>query len=231
MDNQDEIRNGDGSNGERQAFWIKGKDRDGNIIDTKYFTPSIEDMMKNPEKLPFANMKRIESPMISMEEDEIWKPVIGYEGLYEVSNKGRVKRVEYLLTESNTAWGYKKVSLTKNKKNSNLSIHRLVAQAFHENPENKPTVNHKDGNKHNNSASNLEWNTVQENVDHAIENNLRPADYQDGEKNPMAKLTKAKVAKIKEMLKGMSIREVAQMYPEVCYSTIYGIKTGRLWKR
>lgn len=174
-------------------------------LDSNYFTPSIEDI-------------------------ETWKPVIGYEGMYEVSSRGRVKRVEYLLTESNSAWGYKQVSLSKDGKNSTKIIHRLVAQAFIENPDNKPTVNHKDCNKHNNTVSNLEWATVQENVDHAIENNLRPTNYQDGEKNAMAKLTKEDVLDIRERLRTMTIKDICELYPQVCYNTIYGIKTGKLWK-
>lgn len=110
--------------------------------------------------------------------DEIWKPVIGYEGLYEVSNLGRVKGLERqgnwrdnILTQCMIG-NYVKVSLTVNGKSQNKLVHRLVAQAFIPNPENKPEVNHKDGNKLNNCLDNLEWVTKSENIKHAYRTGL-----------------------------------------------------------
>lgn len=104
---------------------------------------------------------------------EIWKDIEGYEGLYQVSNLGRVKRLKgtYMSTErilkprgNNT--GYLQVHLCKNSKSKFDKVHRLVAQAFIPNPENKPQVNHIDENKTNNMVSNLEWVTVKENNNH-----------------------------------------------------------------
>jgi hypothetical protein len=107
---------------------------------------------------------------------ETWKPIKGYEGLYEVSNYGRIKTLQLTFprirkTKINPR-GYEVIDLTKNKKDQQCRIHRLVAQAFLPNPENKPEVNHIDCIKTNNHVSNLEWSTSQENMSHAAKNGL-----------------------------------------------------------
>lgn len=106
---------------------------------------------------------------------EIWRPVKGYEGLYEVSNYGRVKSLPRKYTKGGilsycfTKFGYPMVILSKDGKCRNICVHRLVAEAFLPNPDNLPVVNHKDENPSNNyvhinqdgtvdpSKSNLEW--------------------------------------------------------------------------
>lgn len=107
---------------------------------------------------------------------EIWKDIKNYEGLYQVSNLGNVKslhRYEKLLKPYiNEHNGYVYVILYKNKKNKCCRVHRLVAQTFISNYENKPYVNHIDGNKQNNCVSNLEWCTAKENTQHAFKNGL-----------------------------------------------------------
>ena len=99
--------------------------------------------------------------------DEIWHDIEGYEGLYQISNKGRVKSLKWgkerILKPGITGSGYLKVLLCKNGMIKHIKIHRLVANAFITNPENKPQVNHKDENKFNNSVNNLEWSTAKEN--------------------------------------------------------------------
>ena len=99
---------------------------------------------------------------------EVWKPVKGYEGLYEVSNLGRVKsfprkgnfhKYPVLLTIHTYKTGYKYVVLSKNGVSTKKKIYRLVAEAFIPNPDNLPQVNHKDENKSNNKVENLEWCT------------------------------------------------------------------------
>ena len=99
--------------------------------------------------------------------EEVWKDIEGYEGLYEVSNLGRVKSLhglsEKIMKNSNGSGGYQKLSLTKNKIPKNFFVHRLVAQAFIPNPESKPEVNHIDEDKTNNRVDNLEWMTHIEN--------------------------------------------------------------------
>lgn len=89
--------------------------------------------------------------------EEIWKPVVGYEGLYEVSSYGRVRRVNKDLLKLQNVKGYNQVCLYKNGISTGLRVHRLVAQAFLPNPDNLPQVNHKDEDKTNNNVDNLEW--------------------------------------------------------------------------
>lgn len=93
--------------------------------------------------------------------DEIWCPVKNYEGLYEVSDKGRVKSIGYgdyrILRPLKTKNGYLRVWICKNGEKEKCYIHRLVAQTFIHNPNNLPEVNHKDEDKTNNSVQNLEW--------------------------------------------------------------------------
>lgn len=123
----------------------------------------------------------------------MWRQIEGYEGYYEVSDEGSVRSVDRFITDSNgntrflrgsimklseatsrdNTNGYLVVNLHKNHKSSVIPVHVLVANAFIPNEQNKPTVNHKDGNKHNNRVSNLEWSSYSENNTHAIETGLR----------------------------------------------------------
>ena len=98
---------------------------------------------------------------------EIWKPVVGYEGLYMVSNWGRVKSIKFgkeRILKQNIRRGYYYVGLSKNGIVKNYYVHRLVATYFVDNPNNKEQVNHKDGVKTNNVYTNLEWVTQEENM-------------------------------------------------------------------
>lgn len=111
-----------------------------------------------------------------MLEQEIWKDIKNYEGLYKISNLGRVKslpkyagrsyRKEKILKTYLDKNGYVKVILCKNNRTRFLSIHRLLAEAFIPNPNNYPQINHKDENKQNNSLNNLEWCTCKYNINY-----------------------------------------------------------------
>ena len=117
---------------------------------------------------------------------EIWRDIEGYEGRYKISNTGKVKSIQRqvsngtglatlptrILKQGINYKGYPIIYLSKNSKSRTLPIHRLVAKAFIPNPKNKPQVNHIDGNKVNNNASNLEWVTNSENQVHAYEMGL-----------------------------------------------------------
>ena len=117
---------------------------------------------------------------------EEWKPIKGYEGLYEVSNTGKVRSLDHYNTNGKVDIlykgkilngfldgknNYKMVMLSKSKTDQKkFLVHRLVAETFIENSDNKREVNHKDGNKLNNDVSNLEWCSSKENKEHAFKN-------------------------------------------------------------
>lgn len=104
---------------------------------------------------------------------ELWKPIAGYEGLYQVSNHGNVRslfRYKKTLKPWAIGTGYLMVYLSKGKSRRAFLVHRLVANAFIPNPENKPQVNHLDENRANNNVSNLEWCTCRENHNHGSHN-------------------------------------------------------------
>jgi hypothetical protein len=111
---------------------------------------------------------------------EVWKAIKGYED-YEISNYGNVssnktyrrKETLYMKVRDN-GYGYLVVCLWKNNKRRNFYIHRLVANAFIDNPNSLPEVNHIDFNRHNNSVTNLEWVTRAENTNHSIGRGRHP---------------------------------------------------------
>jgi hypothetical protein len=134
-------------------------------------------LIKTKNRLPASEKsKSVMTPcnIIVSLPGEVWKDVPGMEGYYMVSNLCRVKGVkghyksERLLSQENTRRGYASVTFSKNYQKVHCSIHRLMAQVFIPNPENKPCVNHKDGNKTNNLIENLEWCTYKENIHHSI---------------------------------------------------------------
>lgn len=108
--------------------------------------------------------------------EEEWRPIKGYEGLYEVSNMGRVKSLhaneEIVLKQAEYRNGYMGVSLSKDGTVNMKLVHRLVAIAFIKNPNNYEFVNHKDGDKKNNTVGNLEWCTRSYNTKHAYDHKL-----------------------------------------------------------
>ena len=106
--------------------------------------------------------------------NEIWKPVKEYESFYEISNKGQVSNKRKVLKTHAQNSGYLQITFTVKGKSKKYLVHRLVAEAFIPNHYGKPVVNHKDGNKLNNSVDNLEWCTHSENILHARATELNP---------------------------------------------------------
>lgn len=107
---------------------------------------------------------------------EMWKKINEYDG-YEISNLGKIRSFKkdknnFILKQRITKGGYLRITLYKNGMAKKYLVHRLVAQTFIPNPENKPQINHLDGNKQNNKVDNLEWCTNSENQKHAYKTGL-----------------------------------------------------------
>jgi hypothetical protein len=182
---------------------------------------------------------------MNIQEIEIWKDIIGFEGYYQVSNLGRIKSCsrgtyhpsnkcmhilkEKIMKQSNVR-GYLQISFKiKDKyenKNSMIKVHRLVAFAFIENCQNKPCVNHINGVKTDNRVENLEWVTYSENSLHAFKTGLK---NQNGEKHPSNKLKDSDVIEIKNRIKnGEKDCDIARLFC-VTRGNIYCIKKNKTW--
>lgn len=163
-----------------------------------------------------------------LESVEVWKDVVGWEDRYEVSNLGRVKSKSYLKHTSNmhgpmsfmtkpklmrqtpNASGYYTVDLRKDKTRGTGIVHRLVAKAFLDNPENLPIVHHKNHVRTDNYADNLEWCTQQHNVqcsyDSGFSSNV-------GDLHPRKVLSEALVAEMKTLFRsGTTRHELVALY-------------------
>jgi hypothetical protein len=170
---------------------------------------------------------------------EEWRAVPEYEGLYEVSNLGRVRSLDRHVTYSNgvvrlhkgriikqnISSRYSLVGLHKEGKMVTKAVHRLVTLAFLGPSE--LVVNHLDNDGHNNNLTNLEYCTQSHNIKHAYEKGNKSA---VGINNGQAKFTEKDVKKIKNLfIKGYKNKEISELYG-VAPSNISGIRTGRLWK-
>ncbi len=183
-------------------------------------------------KYNFKNLKDRFPEYVFTEEDltnEIWQPIPEWEGIYSVSNMGRVKRVnrkngERFLASWVNVFGYFLVSLKHKEQRRHYQIHQLVGNLFIPNPENKPQINHLYGIKNDNRWHQLEWNTAQENIDHAFAIGLNKS---RGETHPQAILTKQNVLDIRASSdKGVLL---AKKY-SVHVATISAIRHRRIWQ-
>ena len=159
--------------------------------------------------------------------EEIFKSIKGFEGYYEISNLGNVRSTSYKGTKILKSAGkrYLQVLLCINQIKTHKLVHRLVAEAFIPNPNNYPVVNHKDGNKKNNTVDNLEWCTTDYNNQHAKKTNL----LQRYEDRPAAKLTKEKVLNIPKYIEmGATTDDLAKLF-NVSRRCIDNIFEGKNW--
>lgn len=146
---------------------------------------------------------------------EVWRDVVGYEGYYMVSNLGRVMGIKKfpnmpdnrIAKGSISMHGYHYVHLRKDTVSKNKKVHIMVAQAFIPNPHGKPHINHKDGNKLNNSVDNLEWCTPTENNRHALRTGLRKIDLDSLAKGQAISAEKCKRKVVQLSLDGENLRE------------------------
>jgi hypothetical protein len=148
---------------------------------------------------------------------EIFKDIIGFENLYQISNLGNVKsfgnnkyKKEKIIKQIESNSGYKTVCLSKNNKKKTYTIHRLVALCFIHNPNNKPQVNHINGIKTDNRVENLEWVTLSENIKHAYSKGL--INVSKAENHVNSKLTNAQVLEIRAIGRSLTQREIGEMY-------------------
>jgi hypothetical protein len=153
--------------------------------------------------------------------EEIWKDVPLYEGIYQVSNTGKLKSFHgnvaknsngFIIREKPDKDGYRRCVLYGNKIKLAVEIHRLVAMMFIPNPENKPCINHKDFNRSNCSVDNLEWVTDKENTKYSREN-LFMNNQRRGEIHPRSLFTNKQVAYMRILRSdGMRYSTIAKIY-------------------
>ena len=169
--------------------------------------------------------------------NEIWKQVVGYEGLYEVSNLGKIKSFyisKNILKNCAERDGYFVIGLNKKKKRKQFKVHRLVAQAFIPNLENKPCVNHIDNNPQNNNIFNLEWCTYKENTQHSLKQG-RMVDMAKirgetlGSKNPRALINEKQVLEIRSLVSKMKQKDIANLFL-LKIKTVSAIIRRQNWK-
>ncbi len=180
--------------------------------------------------------------------NEIWKDILGYEGYYQISNKGNIRSVFRIIKRQNgvifnipsqekiqsfDTEGYKTIGLNKNSKKKTCKIHRLVAINFIPNPNNLPEVNHKDLNKLNNNLNNLEWSTGEDNRNHAIREyrKLGINIYGNSHLNRKTLITVDVVKEIRYLFNNniCSIRKIAKNF-KIHVKTASDIVNRRTWK-
>jgi len=198
--------------------------------------------MEHYKNLSLENIKYIDDDGIPQIEQ--WYDIPEYKGLYQVSTLSRFKSLsrvvkhsfggnktirERIMTQGIDSKGYYRVFFTVLGITKMKLTHRLIANTFIPNPENKPEVNHKDGNKLNNHISNLEWNTCKENINHAIRTKLNIA--AKGINTGSCKLTEKEVLEIRFKYKNKlgSLRSLAYEY-SVSYPTARSIVKRLKWK-
>lgn len=180
-------------------------------------------------------------------EEEIWKDIDGYDGVYKISSIGRIVRADRIRTRitklGKTSYikepskimkkcldvdGYSVTRITKDGQRKFFKVHRLVAMAFIPNPENKSEVNRINFIKDDNRVENLEWVTPKENVNHMVSNGRNNVSH--GESHYASKFKESDIIEIREMYaNGVVQRRLSEKY-NCCPRTICSIVHGETWK-
>lgn len=173
---------------------------------------------------------------------EVWKDIKGYEGYYQVSSEGRIKSLDRIVISRNR-WGFHNrhykgrllkfelnkdgyfyCGLCKDSRRIMYIVHRLVAEAFINNPECKSEVNHIDGNKQNSRVNNFEWMTHEENMDDAVKNGLL---NNKGKNHPRARII-FQMDKLGNIIKKFNYIKEAERELGICSSSICNVCKGKL---
>lgn len=198
--------------------------------------------MRLPRTSKYLDKKVIKNEIIEPINGEIWADCVGYEGIYKVSNFGRIISLERIIVVNGGkcggsfrkglklmkykvgTTGYYTLNLCKNGIPKDTLVHRIVAMAFIKNDNNYPYINHKNFNRIDNRVENLEWCTQKMNIHHAIDAGKIPICY--GENTSSNKLTEKEVL---EILKASGpFNEIAKKYG-ISRGNVGYIKTGKSW--
>lgn len=176
--------------------------------------------------------------------EETWRDIAGYEGMYQVSNLGRVRSLDRtdkrgrkwsgkVLAPIKTKLGYLHIHLLSDGKPETAKIHRLVAESFIPNPDNLPEINHKDENKANNVVTNLEWCDRRYNTTYGKFTHEYISNRVSGENNGRSKIKKKEAEEIRRLYvrgsRDFNITKLAEAYG-LCPSQIGNIVRGESWK-
>lgn len=173
---------------------------------------------------------------------EIWKPIVGYEGLYEVSNLGRVRSIDRVIFVNNkkrkltgkllelkcNRGGYL-ICVLSNKKTKSIRVHRVVAESFIPKIKGKLCINHLDNDRTNNNVSNLQWCTQKENIRYAYSQNRMDWERIKGEKHPQSKLNISLVKEIRNKQGILKRIDVARLY-KIDPANVSSIWNRKTWK-
>ena len=167
---------------------------------------------------------------------ENWKAIAGYEGLYEISDMGRVKSINYnhtgtekILKPQKNTHGYLFVDLCKDGKVKHTLVHRIVAEAFIPNPNNLETVNHKDEVKTNNTVTNLEWMSKRDNINYGT-HNKRMAEALSKQVKMFDKKTGELLETFPSTMEAERVTGIDQSSISKCCNGKYKSAGGYMWK-